>query len=97
MCSLTSIILAKNSFIYSANGVYSNLNDAQELFEKQVNIVNYVKCVLLRNESLIDFNVNGIDVSVFGDNENYELFFDNYVISIQIDNKRIVDYDINKH
>jgi len=96
MCSLMSIIAIKADYISSGNTVYSKLEEYQAIFEEEAYIISYVKCTLLRKEELSDFNINGIEVSVFNSNDGYELYFDDYLISIEVYDDQIVGFKTSK-
>lgn len=89
-----TIIGMKSDNIIAANTVYSNLKKHQEVFEIEAKIISYVKCALLKNEELEDFNVDDIYVSVYNVTNGYELCFNDYVIEIEIYDKQIVDYTV---
>lgn len=93
---MMSVILAKSDYLQSANNVYYNLQENERLFELEANVINYVKCSLLRNEEIDDFYVNGIYVETYETNNGYELCFDDYVMNIEIYDKQIIYFDIRK-
>ena len=94
MCSMITVILAKSDYLYTGNSVYSNLREAEDIFEKEAYILHYTKCALLRNETLDDFYTNGIYVNVYENTNGYDLYFDDYRLRIEVYEKQIVDFDI---
>ena len=96
MCSLVSVIALKSDYIYKANTIYSNLKEYEQIYYKEAFVLNYAKCCLVQNVELSDYYVNGINVSVFKNNNGYDLFFDGYKISIYLYEKQIIDYYFSK-
>ena len=76
----------------AADNVYMNLKENEEIFAKEAAVITYVKCVLMRNEALDDFTVNGIRVAVYGGGDIYELYFADYRMEIYVHEKQIVDF-----
>ena len=91
-----TLIVAKSEYIYSANYVYSNLKDYMDIYEKEAYIINYLKCALVRNEDIGDFYINDCYVDVNKNSDGYDLYFDSYVMSIEVYDKQIIDVVINK-
>ena len=96
MCSLLSVIAAKSDYLYKANEVFYNLQEYEDTFNYEAQILSYVKCILLRNEELDDFDINGIYVSVYDTSSGYELLFDTYTMEIEVYDKQIVDFSISR-
>ena len=96
MCSMLSVILAKSDYLYVGNSVFDNLREAEKIFEDEVYIVSYAKCVLLRNEKLDDFCINGVSVIVYENIRGYELFFADYRLDLEIYDKQIIDFSIER-
>lgn len=88
--------MAKSDYIYKANTIYSDLKEMNDFFYMESQVINYVKCLLLRNEEIEDFNVAGIDVLVYSTDSGYELCFDDYVIEIEVCDKQIVNFEVRK-
>lgn len=97
MCSLMSLILAKSNYIEVADNIYQQLEQYQDTFNMEAKVLNYVKCCLARNEELVDFYVDGIDVRVSNNNSGYSLYFDNYVIDIEVYEKQIVNFSFSQN
>lgn len=96
MCSLLSVIAVKSDYLYKANEVYYNLQEYEEVFNLEAQILSYIKCVLLRNEQLEDFVTNDCYVTVYETTNGYELLFDNYVMDIDVYDKQIIDFVTTK-
>ena len=96
MCSLMALIAAKSDYIYKANMAYANLQDHEQVFEMEAQVLSYVKCVLLRNEDLDDFYIYGSVVSVYQTSNGYELYFDDYKMNIDVYDKQIVDFSVRR-
>lgn len=91
-----SVIAAKSEYIYSANSAYSNLQEYEEIFEKEASVISYLKCALLRNDDIDDFYVNGIGVNVYETSSGYELYFDSYVMDVDVYDKQIIDFEVRR-
>lgn len=97
MCLIMSIVTAKTDYIIKANSVYLNLEEYEKVFRLEALIINHIKCLLVRNETLDDFMIDGVYVSVYGHNDEYDLYFHDYVISITVYEKQIVDFVIKRN
>ncbi|MBQ0036170.1 MAG: hypothetical protein KBT35_04590 [Firmicutes bacterium] len=84
--------MSKFDYIEKCNNAYYNLNEFTDSFYEEALIINHVKCVLLQNEELTDFNINGINVEVYGQDESYSLFFDDKQINVDVYDNMVVDY-----
>ena len=82
----------KSEYILAADNVYMNLRENEEAFAKEAAVLSYAKCILMRNEPLEDFSVNGTPVRVYGDNGIYELYYGGYRLEIYVYEKQIVDF-----
>ena len=92
-----SLIVAKSEYIYSANSVYSSLREYVGIYKKEAYIINYLKCALLRNEDIGDFYFDDCYVDVNKNSDGYDLYFDNYVMNIEVYDKQIIGADIKKY
>lgn len=90
------MIVAKSDYIFNANNVYYNLNKHLDVFKLEANIINYAKCVLLRNEELDDFIIDNTYVDVYNNSNGYDLYFDEYILSIEVYDKQIIDLKLKK-
>lgn len=84
--------MSKLDYIEKCNNAYCNLNEFTDSFYEEALIINHVKCVLLQNEELTDFNINGINVEVYEQNDSYSLFFDDIQINVDVYDNMVVDY-----
>ena len=91
-----SIVTAKADYIRKANEVYLNLRSFEEVFSKEAKVISHAKCLLLREESLSDFEVGGIRVRVFQTVNGYDLYFENYVLSIVTYDRQIIDFQMKR-
>ena len=92
MCLIVMMISMKSEFILSADNVYMNLAENEKTFAREAAVLSYARCILMRNEPLEDFSINGIHVRVYGDNGIYELYYDSYRLEIYVYEKQIVDF-----
>lgn len=93
---MMSLIAIKSDYIYKANNVYINLKEYEDIFELEALVLTYAKCYLIQNNELNDFIVNGIYVCTYGSGNNYELYFDNYVMKIDVYERMIIDYSMKR-
>lgn len=84
------IIAAKSDYIEKANSAYINLINYEEVFEIETQVIDYVKCALLRNDELDDFYIDNYLVSVYHNGNEYDLYFANYEMEIEVYDKQIV-------
>ena len=84
------IIAAKSDYIEKANNAYINLRNYEEIFEMETQIIDHVKCALIRNEELDDFYIDDCLVSVYRNGNEYDLYFANYEMEIEVYEKQIV-------
>lgn len=93
---MMSVIMSKSDYILNANQVYFNLKEYESILEKEIQVISYIKCKLLRNEQLDDFNIGSINVVVYGGDDEYDLYFDTYRLKIEVYNKQIVSSILEK-
>ena len=96
MCCLMSVVVAKSDYIFKANTVYDNLLEFEDTFALQAQVIDYAKCALIRNEDLTDYYVYGTYVSVYKNTNGYDLYFDDYHISLEVYDKQIIDYEMER-
>ena len=92
-----TLIAAKSDYLYKANEVYYNLKEYENTFASEAKAISYAKCILLRNEELEDFYIDGLYVSVYQTSKGYELLFNGYVTEIEVYDKQIVDFRTKKY
>lgn len=93
---MMNLVTMKSDFILSANSVYSNLKEYEKDFSIQAKVISSFKCMLLRNEEIEDYVVDGIQVNVFLNNDSAVIYFDDYVLNVDIKDKQIINYDISR-
>lgn len=86
----------KSDYLSSANEVYYNLKTYEDDFDIQTKVITTFKCMLLRNEEIKDFIIDGIYVNVYDNENNAILYFNDYILRVDISDKQIIDYDISK-
>ena len=91
---MMTVVAVKSDYIYSANTVYQNLREMEDAFYEEAQVVNYVKCVLLRNEELDDFYIGGVVASVYKKGDSYSIYFDKYVLDLDTYGKQIIDINL---
>ena len=91
-----SIVTAKADYIRKANEVYLNLRSFEEVFAAEAKVISRAKCLLLREGSLSDFQAGGIFVRTCQSVEGYDLYFENFVLSIVIRERQIIDFQMKR-
>ena len=92
MNSLT-MISAMNNYLYLSNQTYKELEEYTKIYKIESIILDKVKCMLLREEELIDFNIDDYYVEIYGNDNNYSLYVDNLIIDINIKDKMIISFE----
>ena len=82
----------KSDFINKANETYINLIEVENKYEIEYKVINYVKCYLLQNKELESFNIDGIDVDVSKDDDDYYILFNDQILYISTLDGEIIDY-----
>ena len=85
-----------SDYIKTANTVYYHLNEFKDVFYLESRVINYVKCELIQNKQLEDFYVDGIRVIVYGYNDQYDLYFSDYKLTIYVYDRQIIDFQMLK-
>lgn len=93
MMTMITLILAKSDYIYTANSVYINLDESDTNFADRVKVISYFKTILLLNEEILDFSIDGIYVDVEEYDGGYYLSFNNELLNISVIDRVIVDYE----
>ena len=91
---MISLIASKSDYIIKADQVYRNLEEYEEIFEAEAEVIDTFKCMLARNEEISDFCADGICVSVYRNGNDYELFFLDYEMSVSVYEKQIIDFKV---
>lgn len=93
---MTAMIIAKSDYIYKADLVYENLKEYEDVFRMEAIVIDRVKCMLVRNEELDDFSIQGIYVSVYHQENGYDLYFGAYHMKLVVYEKQIIDYAMER-
>lgn len=91
-----TVIAIKADNIYCSNETLVNLRDYEKSFTYEALVINYVKCVLMKNEELDDFFIDGISVNVYRNNYGYDLYFEDYKLELTVYGKQIVDFSLKR-
>lgn len=91
---MISLIASKSDYIIKADQVYRNLEEYEEIFEAEAEVIDTFKCMLVRNEEISDFCTDGICVSVYHNGNDSELFFLDYEMSVSVYEKQIIDFKV---
>ena len=91
-----SLILAKSNYIIKANETYLNLKEYEKLFEKEALVISHIKCALLQEVAIEDYYAGNIYVSVHECADGYDLYFDGYMMHLEVVDKQIVDYVLSR-
>lgn len=94
---MSTIIALKSDYIYTANTVFHNLKDAKEIFELETTVISYAKCRLINSHYLEDFETDGHEVSVFDNNEGYDLYVDGYQIRLRVYEGQIISFVTSRY
>lgn len=79
--------------IYSANTVFNNLKEYEDKFNDEYKVISELKCMLVNELEISDYMIDGIYVSVSGNEYEYYLDFNNISMCVTVKDKMIVDYD----
>jgi len=96
MCTMMSLIAAKADYIYKADTIFKKLEEYEELFEAEAQVLTYAKCVLIREDTLDDFVASGMYVSVYNSADGYDLYFLDYIMEINVYDKQIVNFTVKR-
>lgn len=89
-------MIAMNNYLYLSNKTYKELEEYIDIFEKESIVIDRFKCLLLREEEIDDFSVNGNSVSVYKNNNEYTLLFDNLTLQLFTKDKMIMSYQLKR-
>lgn len=85
-----------NNYLYLSNKTYKELEEYIDIFEKESIVIDRFKCLLLREEEIDDFSVNGNSVNVYKNNNEYTLLFDNLTLQLFTKDKMIMSYQLKR-
>ena len=86
-------MLILNDYIYKSVSVFNNIKDSVEILNYEANVIDYVKCVLINKQELEDFYVDGYDVSVDKDGDDYYLYSSMGTLKLNTSDGLILDYN----
>ena len=86
---MMTLIAAKSDFICKANEAYRNLQEYEEIFAMEANVLNRAKCLLLQGRPLEEID---LPVSVYPTGSGYILLLEGYRLEIYVYEKQIVDF-----
>lgn len=73
MTNTIALMLILNDYIYKSISVFNNIKDSIQILQYEASAIEYAKCVLINKQELEDFYINGYDVSVDRDGNDYYL------------------------
>jgi len=79
--------------IYSANTVFNNLKEYEDKFNDEYKVISELKCLLVNEQEISDYSIDGIWVGVSGGGSDYYLDFNDVRMHVYVKDKMIVDYD----
>ena len=85
-----------NNYLYLSNNAYKELEEYLDIFEKESIILDKFKCLLLKEEEIYDFSVNGYYVDVIKNDNTYVLLFDGLTIELLTKDKMIMSYQLKR-
>ena len=90
------MIIAMNNYLYLSNKTYKELEEYIDVFEKESIVIDKFKCLLLQEEEIDDFSVNGNNVNVYKNNNEYTLLFDGLTLQLFTKDKMIMSYQLKR-
>ena len=90
------MIIAMNNYLYLSNKTYKELEEYIDIFEKESIVIDKFKCLLLQEEEIDDFSVNGNNVNVYKNNNEYTLLFDDLILQLFTKDKMIMSYQLKR-
>lgn len=96
MCFMMGIVTAKTDYIIKTKNTLINLKNFEESFSDETKVIWRAKCLLMQNEELDDYYVDGIYVSVYRTSSGYNLKYMGYNVDLTVYDKQIIDYTIEK-
>ena len=85
-----------NNYLYLSNKTYKELEEYIDVFEKESIVIDKFKCLLLQEEEIDDFSVNGNNVNVYKNNNEYTLLFDDLILQLFTKDKMIMSYQLKR-
>ena len=90
------MIIAMNNYLYLSNKTYKELEEYIDVFEKESIVIDKFKCLLLQEEEIDDFSINGNNVNVYKNNNEYTLLFDGLILQLFTKDKMIMSYQLKR-
>ena len=90
------MIIAMNNYLYLSSKTYKELEEYIDIFEKESIIIDKFKCLLLQEEEIDDFSINGNNVNVYKNNNEYTLLFDGLTLQLFTKDKMIMSYQLKR-
>ena len=90
------MIIAMNNYLYLSNKTYKELEEYIDIFEKESIVIDKFKCLLLQEEEIDDFSVNGNNVNVYKNDNEYTLLFDGLTLQLFTKDKMIMSYQLKR-
>lgn len=81
-----------NDYIYKSSLALDNINNGLYLFEYEAKLMDYIKCELINDNELNDFEIDGINVSVIKNGDDYELISSVEDIKVETYDGLVIDY-----
>ena len=93
MMNSIAVMLILNDYIYKSVSVFNNIKDSVEILNYEASVIDYAKCVLINKQELEDFYINGYDVSVDKDGDDYYLYSSMGTLKLNTSDGLILDYN----
>lgn len=90
------MIIAMNNYLHLSNKTYKELEEYIDIFEKESIVIDKFKCLLLQEEEIDDFSINGNNVNVYKNNNEYTLLFDGLTLQLFTKDKMIMSYQLKR-
>ena len=86
--------MVKTDYIIKSKTALLNLQEFQDHFSLEAKVIWHAKCILMQNEDLDNYYVDGVYVNVDNINGGYQLRYLDYIVDITVFDKMIIDYTI---
>lgn len=88
--------MLKSEYITTADQVFADLEQMQDPFYLDAQVINALKCSLIRGEKLQDMAVSGVPVQIFHSADGYDVCYQDRVLSLTVVERQIVDFVLRK-
>lgn len=82
-----------NDYIYKSVLVFNNIKDSIEVLDYEACVIEYAKCVLINKQELRDFCINGYDVFVENNGDEFYLSSHMGTLHLNTNDGLIIDYN----